>query len=285
MGFIVFDWLAGGLERLAELYYWFIGLCTATPAAQALIGAHYVPFAAIGWGVFAVRAVRRRCSAREWLLFGVFSIAIAVEGVQLFADRRDFFNGDTWGLPRYFGVFAPLLWMWTAWAASAIWNAVRNPYAKWTLRTLVALSLAWIFVSQNIMTIADVYRSGAHPDAAIAAKRIAEVIRSDYAGPARQERPRRVMGEYFTTRRPVVFSDFAAAAWEVRGQSEGAIQSTGLCPYPDDYLFIRVGSGYGNIETVDSTKYDYVTTVRGQDELGTKWRLFRRKTTPHRLKR
>lgn len=255
-----------------------------TPATQATVGAHYLPFALVAWIALIARIIAGRFTWREWLLFGTFMVALGLETLQLTADRSDFFNGDTWGLPRYFGVFAPLLWIWTAWALTSVWNAFKNPYAKWTLRVLAIGALGWVLIVQNIMAISDVYRIGSYPDAQIAAKRIAKVIQEDYTGPERQEKPRRVMGEYITTRRPVVFSDFAAAAWEVRGQSEGAIQSTGICPYPDDYLFIRVGSGYGNIERVDSKLYDYVTTVQGQEELGTKWRLFRRKTTPHRAK-
>ncbi len=258
-----------------------IETATGTPAAIALVGAHFLPFSLVSWAVLLVRIVRGRFRKGEWILLGIFLIAIFTQAAQLFADRKDFFDTDTWGMPRYFGVYAPLLWIWGACGLAEMWSAAKKPWLKWPLRAVLALALGWVLVSQNILAIADVYRIGAFPDVKIASKKIAEVIKADYAGPERQAKPRRVMGEYYTSRRPVVFSDFAAAAWEVRGQSEGAIQSTGACPYPDDYLFIRVGSGYGNISEVNSKVYDYVGSVRGQKELGTIWRLFRRKTTPH----
>ena len=113
-------------------------------------------------------------------------------------------------------------------------------------------------------------------DVLVAAKRAAKVIKADYRGPARQEKRIYSAHEYYTTRRPVVFSNFAAVAWLLRGQSEGAEAASGWCPYPDDYLFIRVGSGYGRIGKVDPEQYDFVGRIGG---VGTEWRLFRRKTT------
>ena len=73
--------------------------------------------------------------------------------------------------------------------------------------------------------------------ALVAARRITPVILADYKGPRRQSETRRTLAEYFTSRRPVVFGDFSAAAWMVRGQSEGALQGRGLCPYDEDYIF------------------------------------------------
>lgn len=249
------------------------------PIAVALGGAHFLIYALPAWAVLLVRLAMGRMGRRELGLFAIFTGALLLEGLQLAVDGFSFFDGEAWGFPRYFGVFAPLLWLWAAWSLAALWN-VSSGWRRGLVRSAVVVALGWVFISQGVMSLEAFYRKGARHDALVAAERIAPTIRDDYRGPKRQAESKRILAEYFTTRRPVVFGDFAAAAWMVRGQSEGAIQGRGLCPYPDDYLFIRVGSGYGGMNTVDSRLYDYVRSVRGG--LGAEWRLFRRKTTPHK---
>lgn len=244
---------------------------------MALAGAHFIVYALPAWAIVLVRLATGRAGRGEHILFAFFAGALLLEMLQLGVDGFQFSGSKTWGLPRYFGVFAPLLWIWLAFALSRAWNAFAGNKWRIAVRGAIVACLVWVLACQNIMALRRFYCSGARHDAVVAARRIAPVIRADYKGPARQPVRKTTLAEYCSTRRPVVFGDFSAAAWMVRGQSEGALQGKGLCPYPDDYLFIRVGSGYGGQNIVDSRKYDYVCSVRGG--LGTEWRLFRRKQT------
>lgn len=247
-----------------------------SPVAMMLLGAHYVVYSVFAWAIVLLRALTGRFSKGEWVLLAVFALAIALEWAELAIDCGRFDYGHTYGLPRYFGTYAPLLWIWAAKALADLWSVFRRrPAAAWTVRTAIIALLGWMLVDQSILPLSDAKTDSARYDVECAARAIAPIIRSDYAGPARQIRSNRVTSDYYSTRRPVVFSDMSAAAWMVRGQSEGAAQRG--CPYPDDYLFVRVGTGYRNRERVDPAVYDYVASVRGD---GTVWRLFRRKTTP-----
>lgn len=247
------------------------------PLPLAFVGSQYIFYILPAFAAVAARIAARRFSRAETVLLGTYALCMGLEFLQLAAHGFDFF-GASWGVARYFGVFSPLMWIWTAWAAARLWNLPVRPEWRLCARVAVALFVVWVVADQGIRQLHVVYTTGAAPDVARASEKIARVIRRDYAGPARQDVARRSPHEYFSTRRPVVFSDFGYAAWLLRGQSEGALHGEGFCPYPDDYLFIRVGSGYGRIEKVDSAVYDYVCTVRGEDTL---WRLFRRRTTPH----
>ena len=265
---------------------WFFETFMGTPLGISLAGAHYLWFSLPAWLVLLVRLVGGRLTKREGLVLGAFCAFTVLEMVQLSADSS-FFRHELWGLTRYFGVFAPFLWLWLAKGLSDLW---KGDYPKFVPapkvvcgvgRIAVCAGLAWICVSQGYEPIHDEWMRGGGRDSMIAARRISKVIMADYAGPARQKKRKTTLSEYFTARRPVVFGNFSAAAWMVRGQSEGAVEGrkNSVCPYQDDYLFIRAGSGYGDLETVDARSYDIIAKVSG---LGTEWRLFRRKTTPHR---
>lgn len=250
------------------------------PIPKALVGSQYIYYILPAFAIVAARIARRSFTRAEWWLLATYAFCMGVEFVQLAAHGFDF-SGErmgSWGVSRYFGVFAPLMWIWVAWAAAKLWSAPRGRWL-WASRAAVVAALGLVLVQQNVGQLHTVYTTGTRPDVQKACSAIAKAIKRDYAGPARQAERKRTLHEYYSTRRPVVFSDYGAAAWLVGGQSEGALHGTGFCPYPDDYLFIRVGSGYGWMETVDSNVYDYVGYVRGVD---TVWRLFRRKTTPHR---
>lgn len=249
----------------------------STPLAMILVGAHFVVYSAVAWLIVFVRALAGRFSRKEWLVLGLFVLALALEAFQLLADGSRFLSRrSTWGLPRYFGVYAPILWLWAAKVLGDLWSVSARPLPRFLCRLGIVAALLWVVGQVLVLDFRRLYRtSGAH-DVQVAAERIAPIIRADYAGPRRQAEVRRRRGEYFTANRPVVFSDMAAAAWTVRGQSEGPLMKG--FPYLDDYLFVRVGSGYGKIETVDARQYDYVCDVSGE---GTVWRLFRRKGVPH----
>lgn len=240
------------------------------------VGAHFVVYALVAWLVVVSRLSLRRFSRLEWLVFAVFCVAVALEWFQLFADGFMFGGRNTYGLPRYFGVFAPLLWLWVAKVLSDLWALPRQKSLRFCVRAGIVGALGWLAFSLYWGEVHDFYQVSAVHDVKVAAERVAKVIEKDYRGPRRQEKGNRALHEYFSTRRPVVFSDMSAAAWLVRGQSEGA--NLRGCPYLDDYLFIRLGSGYRDIETVDARQYDYVGDVQGD---GTQWRLFRRKGVPH----
>lgn len=243
--------------------------------AMMLLGAHYVVYSVFAWGLVLLRALTGRFSKAEWTLLAVFGVALLLEWIELLVDGFDFGSVRAYGLPRYFGTFAPLLWIWAAKVAADLWNAFSRCAWVLTVRIGLVLVLAWMLIDLSVLQLCTAKTDSARCDVECAARAIAPVIRADYAGPARQAHANRVLSDYYSTRRPVVFSDMSAAAWMVRGQSEGAAQRG--CPYPDDYLFIRVGSGYRNLERIDPKVYDYVCSVKG---CGTVWRLFRRKTTP-----
>ena len=249
------------------------------PIPSLFAGSHFVVYALIAWVAFAICLARRRMTRKGLLVVAIFAIAVGIEAFQLALDSF-FKRPNILGLTRYVGVFAPILWVWTGWAFVTMWR-LKGPCAmRIAARLAVIAVIVWTFASQTVHGIDSQYHESARADVEVAAEKAARFIRYDYAGPERQDRERRTLKEYYTTRRPVVFSDLSAVAWLLRGQSEGAIPGRpGCCPYQDDYLFIRIGTGYGEIGEVDSGKYDYVTSIPG---LGYEWRLFRRKTTPHR---
>lgn len=266
---------------------WFFDTFMGTQLGIALAGAHYLWFSLPAWLILLVRLVSGKFTKREGLVLGSFCVFTLLEVIQLSADSS-FFKHELWGMTRYFGVFAPFLWLWFAKALSELWAGDYPKFVPapkvvcWVVgRLAVCAVFAWIFVTQGYEPISNELMHGAGRDSMVAARKIAKVIRRDYAGPARQAERKTSLKEYFTSRRPVVFGNFSAAAWALRGQSEGAVEGRrkSPCPYKDDYLFIRAGSGYGDLETVDAKTYDIIAKVSG---LGTEWRLFRRKTTPHR---
>jgi len=239
----------------------------------ALLGAHFIFYAVPAWLVLTGRLFSLKMKAREWLLAGIWVLCLALELVQYLGSRPNSLT-DVWGLPRYFGTFAPLLWAWLAWALAFVWKR------HWAGKFLVAGAfgaLAWF------ITVPEIRRAFDQPtraDVASAARRIEQTIRHDYAGPRRQTDVRRTVDDYISANRPVVFSDFGYAAWRLRGQSEGAIPGMAASPYPDDYLFFRTATGYAGRKAVDPREYDLVKKIRSA--LGYEWQLYRRKGTPHR---
>ena len=254
---------------------------TSSPLLLVFFGAHFIGYSVIAWIVIAVRALSGRFTRLEWCLLAVFLSSLAVEYAQLVFQHDSVSAAtQTYGLPRYFGVFAPFLWIWAAKALADFWSLAERPRVRIAVRTAIVALLGWFAAFVAFDEMRTIYCDGAPHDVMTAARKIAPVIRADYAGPKRQERTNSARHEYFSTRRPVVFSDMAAAAWLVRGQSEGANMKG--CPYPDDYLFVRVGSGYNGRDKINPAVYDYVGCVKGD---GTLWRLFRRKTTPSTSKK
>ncbi len=254
-----------------------------SPWFMAFFWAHFPYFALLAFGYFAYRIIRRRATHREIMLMGIFLMTIAAEVVMLSLGNHrsicQFGQIDRYGLSRYFGTFAPLLWVFLAGLLSKAWFAVvHSLFARWAVRSLVVLFLGAVFFLINVGNRTESYGHSAGVDAVVAAQRVAPIIKNDYAGPRMYPDFKYQLSEYFTARRPVVFSYFGAPAWVIGGQSEGA--NHGNYPYPDDYLFIRVGQGYrGMTERIDQKIYEYVATVHGN---GTIWRLFRRRGTPHR---
>ena len=266
----------------------FLDIFLGNPLGIAIFGAHYLYFAFPAWAVLLVRAFGRRMSRSELFVFAVFSSFIVLEAVQLAVDGA-FFTRQLWGLPRYFGVFASFLWLWLAKGVSDLWFINTRRGVRLAARVALVLVAGYVLVAENIRPVAEALVRGNGREALVAAENIAPVIRADYCGPRRQKDVRRTMAEYFQPRRPVVFGNFAAAAWTVRGQSEGAEQTItrrGLrgrsrCPYPPDYLFLCLGRVGAEDFSVDLDENEY-TFVKGVQGIETAWGLFRRKGTPHR---
>lgn len=271
-----------------------IAVLQGIPLAVVFFGAHYLLYSLVAWPVLVGRAACGRFARRETALFAFFAGFLLLEWLQLFVDGFKFFGDDVYGLPRYFGTFAPLLWLWLAKVLSCLWTMPRNRIARIAVRVAVVLGLGWVLVAQNLEVIANAYRFSAMADSEIAAVAAAEIIRADYAGPARQKVAKRTENEYYTTRRPVVFSDFSGlAAWKVRGQSEGPNFKN--CPYQPDYVFRRATvdpkKGTASVDLGNRKDLEFIQTVRGlgglgpefdPDGQGSVWFLFRRKGVPCR---
>lgn len=272
--------------------------CLGRPLGVALFGAHYLYFALAAWAVVLVRALvavlaafvprlaaRRNLRMRpaEWVVLSVFALFLALEILQLAVDRS-FLDRELWGLPRYFGVFAPFLWIWLAKLLADLWSLDLPRAGRALLRAAIVAVLGYVLVAENVLPLKDELLYGNAREAMTAARNIAPTIRSDYKGPRTQAKAVRTLREYYQPCRPVVFGNFAAAAWAVRGQSEGAeqtVSSRGLtgksrCPYPPDYVFLCLGrEGERDFEVdLDETKFEFVKGVRG---MKTVWGLFRRK--------
>lgn len=83
----------------------------------AFFGIHYLPFAIPAVLLFFLRLVLRRVSRRELALAGLGLLLLLIEALQLVATNASFRYGHvdfkvTW--ERYFGVLAPVFWVWTA---------------------------------------------------------------------------------------------------------------------------------------------------------------------------
>ncbi len=255
----------------------FVDFFLSQKTPHILVGAHFLLYALLAWIMIAVCCAQRNMTREKWLLLSFFMGYVALECLQLGFDGY-FRRQGTMGLARYIGVFSPLLWVWAAWALIQLWYVKGGATWKWSCRLAVVVSVGWVLLSEEIGGVKSLYNDGVRLDVERAAANVVPIIKADYAGPMRQAESNKVLGDYFSTRRPVVFSDIAAAAWALRGQSEGAVQDSGLCPYPPDYLFFRLVNGYGR--TADMRKYDIVTAVPG---IGTQWLLLRRKGVPHKM--
>lgn len=245
----------------------------------ALIDAHFVPYALLAFGVIGIRLVGRKMRGSEYLFLLVIGLLFVVEGEQLFVSRRTISNVFVAAAARYFGVLSPFLWIFAAKGVSYAWGH-RKAFVRWPGRVLIVVGLAFVFLVLNVAQLV-VYRTQSTAyDTAVAVEQIAPIIKADYMGPARQPSVKRSLLEYFTGKRPLISSPFAAAGWAVRGDACGATEVA--CPYQEDYLFLPMGGNYNGIEEVDSKIFIYVAHVRGG--LGTTWALFRRRTTPGRTR-
>ena len=254
-----------------------------TPTGIAGFGAHFLYFSIPAWMVVCARAARRRMSRMELVVFGVFVALVVMEAFQLSVDGA-FFKRELWGLQRYFGVFGPLLWLFLAKGLADLWTSANSGLARISLRAAVLLATLYILVNENFIPVSKELINGYGREAMAAAEKIAPVIRADYKGSMAQEQQVRTLTEYYRPVRPVVFSNFAAAAWAVRGQSEGAYETLtrrgfrgkSRCPYSPDYVFLCLGrEGESNFEVeLDDDEFDFVSGVKG---MKTVWGLFRRK--------
>lgn len=254
-----------------------------TPTGIAVFGAHFLYLSIPAWMVVCVSAARRRMSRMELAVFGAFVLLVATEAFQLSVDGA-FFKRELWGLQRYFGVFGPLLWLFLAKGLSGLWTRANSRLARISLRTAVLGAMLYVLVFESIIPVSEELVCGFGREAMAAAEKIAPVIRADYKGPAAQEKDARTLADYYRPVRPVVFGNFAAAAWAVRGQSEGAFETLtrrgyrgpSRCPYSPDYVFLCLGrEGESNFEVeLDEDEFDFVSGVKG---MKTVWGLFRRK--------
>jgi len=254
----------------------------STPLAVALFGAHFIVYAVVAWATLVPRFFAAKMKSRELALLEAWLLLLLLELLQVAYHGGSVTSGSTLGLPRYFGVFAPILWLWLAWALARLWDFKlrANNFVRWAPKAAVVAIVAILFSTCFVRELQVVYSRLTPKDVVSAATGISRIIARDYAGPRRQTESRRTIEEYFTDRRPVVFSDYGYAARLLHGQSEGPLPNTGACPYPDDYLFFRQRTGYGDVKQVDPNVYDHVTDVK--TSLGQIWRLYRRKSVPHR---
>jgi len=252
-----------------------------TPWSVALFFGHFFPYAVVAVAYVAVRALRRKVTRKEWLLLFVFMALVVAEIVQLCAEGGgigSFSRHEVWGLPRYFSSFSPLLWCWTAGALAFFLTMPCSRIIRRIVAFAIVAFLAFVLFNENIRYFSHEMNHGESADAMVAARRIAPVIRRDYAGPGRYAEFPYQKQEYFTSRRPVVFGNYGAAALAVRGQSEGA--NLGIYPYPPDYIFLNMNSGgYRGGAKLNPDDFEPISETRG---MSCRWVLFRRKGVPHR---
>ena len=254
---------------------WIMKTFTGTPLAIVLVGAYFVVFAPFAWLGLGGRLFSGRFKRGEWIVLVVFVLCVALEWIQYATKGRigafaPLTQGDTWGLVRYFGTFAPLLWLWLAWLLSRVWKCGQGKI-RLVVRMLIVGTLGWLGYSQCFSYFKDQMTASNAEDVWLAAKRVAPIIKADYKGPARRTKWKN-WGEYHSLNRPAVFGGWGAAAWEVRGSSESP--NRGVWPGFEDYLFVRVGEGYYGKTKFEAKKYDYVAKVNG---LFAEWVLLRRK--------
>ncbi|MGN0854741.1 MAG: hypothetical protein ACI4R9_04395 [Kiritimatiellia bacterium] len=264
---------------MGAIYDFLVG----TPVGIAGFGAHFLYLSIPAWLVVCARAARRRMSRMELTVFGAFVALVAMEAFQLSVDGA-FFKRELWGLQRYFGVFAPLLWLFLAKGAADLWGQRRFPALRPVVRAALCLAALYVLVFENFIPVRKALQNGYGREALTAAAKIAPVIRADYQGPRTQSDCVRTLAEYFQPARPVVYGNFAAAAWAVRGQSEGAYETLtrqggggrSRCPYPPDYVFLCLGLEGESDFSVDlaEDEFEFVSGVKG---MKTVWGLFRRK--------
>jgi len=243
----------------------------------ALIGAHFAPYALVAFAVIGIRIIGRKMRGIEYLCLLMVGLLFAVEGEQLFVSQRTISDVFAAAAARYFGVLSPFLWIFAAKGVSYAWGH-RKAFVRWPGRVFVILGLAFVFLALNVAQLVEYNVASTAYDTSVAVEQIAPIIKEDYQGPARQADNKRSLKEYFTGKRPLVSSPFAAAGWAVRGDACGATGA--VCPWSEDYLFLPMGGNYNDIKEVDSKVFTYVAHVRGG--LGTTWALFRRRTTPGR---
>ncbi len=249
---------------------------------MAFFSAHQIHFAVIAWSVIVLRLVTRRFTKNEYLLLFLFLGLVLVELLQLGVSFHDMLllnltPSQKQGFPRYFNPMAPLLWAWAAWGIADLWRLKKRAIRLIARISIVCVGIYFMF-GMVVPHFRAIQRFGDGVDAIVAAKRIAPAIRRDYAGPKLRESFKYSEHEYFTAKRPVIFSDFGAAAWFAQGQSMGA--NLGYYPHNEDYLFLCMKSGVNRgMNGVNPDDYDYVAQVLG---LKNRWMLFRRKGIPHR---
>lgn len=250
------------------------------PWVSAFTVAHYMYYAFFAWGVILVRLAMRRFTRAEYLLLAVFLAGIALQILQFSFEGgkyTSFAQLDSSSDQRYFGSMAAGLW---AWAAVGLADLCRiRGVAGWVFRMATIAAVCVVLFVETVPYLTHMYKYGFGRDAMVAAERIAPKIKADYAGPSRYGDIKYSLKEYYTANRPVVFSNFGAAAWAVRGQAEGP--NWGIYPNPPDYLFMNMSKG-GYAQGGRRFKpadFELVAETRGTV---CRWKLFRRKGVPHR---
>lgn len=229
----------------------------------------FLPYALVAWAVVAVRMATGRFRRVEWLLLALLVGHHVLEVTQLTVG-----DGALRHLPdRYFGPVAPLLWVWTAYGLVWLWRWRKDGW-RWLARAAVAAFVLEVASYELVARLSRECRRGSARDALVAGEAMAPILREDYKGPARHQGFRYVTHEYYTSRRPVVLGDYAAAAWAVRGQ--GALSDFAY-PLPEDYIVKRVDKAF---REPPADRYRFVAEVSGTRY---KWRLYRRKTVKPRL--
>lgn len=251
-----------------------------TPWTVAWFFAYFVWFAAPAYFILAFRVVFGKVSRKEMLLLGMFLALVAAEILQLKAATADipFDARGIWGLPRYFSVFGPFLWVWCAWLVARS-RVIAKPRIGVFARVFAAAFLLFVFGNECIRFFVHQCSFSDGVDALSAARRVAGLIRHDYAGPSRFEDIPFAQWEYYTSRRPVVFGNYGAAAWVVRGQSEGA--NVGFYPKPPDYLMLNLDRKGYNGSNLNPADFEQIANTHGTT---CRWALFRRKGVPHKIR-
>ena len=172
--------------------------------------------------VIGCRIKKRLFTSGEWILLGLFVLHTVLTQLQLYLDTKNLFYYDH----RYTDPGFFLLWGWLAWAVVKM----RLKYVAF-----VALACLGCYATYKFVRYALPWTRG-HRQVEVC-QWAAEVIKSDWSGPSRDEGYKCYMSEYHLLNRPVICSESRYVAYLVGGRGTHRVfwQKANPIPEVPDY--------------------------------------------------